>query len=152
MVTAMQKLGVFVAFLALAIGAVAQNTSVLGSWKGHMVVDRSKVPPAKSAADKALMDKRIAGGLSLTFNLSFTNDGHFKLLTHFPKSDLGPGSDATQEGAWVQKGNAVTCDFQTVNGKKTDRHTRTMTLRKGGKELVSGTFEASARILYVRSK
>ena len=101
------SLAVCCAAFALAAG------SVVGTWKGVIVMDTSKLPKPKDANQQKMMDAGIAMVKKMKITLNLKAD-----KTYAASFSGGPdGASKTSTGKWSQSGTTVTMTPQKDGGK-----------------------------------
>src|SRR5438876_11018219 len=106
MLVAQRLLVVVTAIVALS-SAVAASTPV-GTWKGHIIIDMSKLPKAPNPQAQQQMDqgvakaKQIVVTLKLSANKTYTSDA------------VGAPGDPKDNGTWSLNGKTL-----SITSKKT---------------------------------
>ncbi len=135
---------VAVAFASLTTGALA-GPSVVGSWKGHLIMDTTKMPKAPNAQAQAQMDQGMAKLKKTVISITFKGNKTFSATT----SGM-PGQDKPQNGTWTQSGNTVTLTG-TNKGPDGKAHPQTFTLSKDGKTLSTAVSGGAVKIVLARA-
>jgi hypothetical protein len=119
------------AVLLFATAAVA-GTNVVGAWKGHVEMNMSKMPPAKTPEQKQMMDKVMAQIKKMVINLNMKSDKTFTMTAIGAPPD---GKNHTMTGTWSQKGDTVNFVNKTEDGKPATGNDKTMVGTVSGKSL-----------------
>jgi len=119
-----------VAISALAVLATSSFAStIVGTWHGHVKIDRSKMPPAKDARMQSRLQEGFRQSKNAVITITFKADHTFIQAV----SGVNP-TPPTKTGTWTQAGNAVTLQG-TVNGKNVGP-SATVNLGKNDKSFV----------------
>lgn len=127
---AMKKLLALVAVASVAVCAFAQ--SPVGSWKGKILMDTSKMPKAANPQQQKAMNEAFAKVKAVTLTLNVKGNKTFTIT--IPPMMGQPGHNA--EGTWTQKGNTVTMISTKEDGKpSTKKQPQTMTMDGTGRKM-----------------
>jgi hypothetical protein len=102
--------------ILVAIAGSSFAQSVVGSWRGHLVVDRSTLPKPKSANEAQQMEKQLK--LMDTEKLSLTIRAN-KTFTFSGENMMGVPGKNTTEGIYKVSGKTMTMTAKTSDGKPT---------------------------------
>jgi len=121
-------------FIAATLGALSAcalaGPSPVGTWKGHVTIDGSKLPKAPNPQVQKARDQQIAQAGKTQITMTVKSNKTFTVTTIHG----GPQSGKPQAGTWTQSGSNVTL---TGNEKGPDGklHPQTFTLSANGKTL-----------------
>jgi hypothetical protein len=119
----MKKFLALVVVASVAVCAFAQNP--VGTWKGKIQMDASKLPKAKDATQQKQLDAAMAQVRAITITLSLNANKTYKISV--PPMGGQPGH--TGEGTWVQKGKTLTLSAIKEDGKAPkDKRPQTVTM------------------------
>lgn len=120
------------ALVFLAIASIAQS-GVLGTWKGKISIDMTKMPKME-AAEKAKVEEQMKAVLSkMVMTLVFKAD---KTFTVTVKNLPGKTGDQSAGGTWKQTGNKIAMTTTTENGKPAKKkEVQTLIVSPDGKKL-----------------
>jgi hypothetical protein len=97
------KYAVAVAAFTVVAGSAFAGTNVVGSWKGKLKFDLSKVP----AEQKQMAQQKIAMLSKMTFGLTLVKNGKFTMqISGFP-TQPGGKTPPPQTGSWSIKGGQL---------------------------------------------
>lgn len=110
---------------ALAVTCLAAS-NVLGTWKGHVVFDKAKLPKSANPAQQKQMEASLAQAAKMVITLKLTADHKFTA-----RVDGVQTKDRTDGGTWSLKGSAL-----TLTSNK-DKQKQVFTIAKNGKSFTA---------------
>lgn len=139
-----QRLVLIVTVLT-ALSASVLASSPVGNWKGHVVIDTSKMQKVKDPKMQQMIDQGIAKAKSMVISLSIKAD------KTYTASASGSGAPADKDnGTWKLAGNTLTL---TSLKKDSAQKPQAFTMSSDGKTLTlslpSGQ-GASAKVIFKR--
>ncbi|HVT14491.1 MAG TPA: hypothetical protein VHE55_19680 [Fimbriimonadaceae bacterium] len=131
------------AVAALSVQVLAAG--VVGVWKGHIVVDSSKMDKTLTPQQQQMMKQSIAATKSMVITLTMKAD-----KTYSASVSGTPGADNADTGTWKQAGNKITMTGSKPGpGGKPD--VQTLVLSKDGKSMtmtLPGQMGVSAKVIF----
>jgi hypothetical protein len=118
-----------VLLLSVLLFAVATAASVVGSWKGKVVLDTSKMKKALNAAEQQRQQQMINSSKSLALTLVFKKDGTYSATA------TGAPQGTTDSGKWSQSGNTITVTSSRKLANGTPSKPESFTMSANGKML-----------------
>lgn len=112
---------------ALAVTCFAAS-NVLGTWKGHVIFDKAKLPKSANPAQQKQMEAGLAQAAKMVITLKLTADHKFTA-----RVDGVQTKDRSDGGTWTLKGSAL-----TLTSNK-DKQKQVFTVAKNGKSLTATT-------------
>lgn len=128
---------------ALSVQALAAG--VVGVWKGHVVVDTSKMSKTLTPQQQQMIQQSIAATKSMVITLTIKAN-----KTYTASVSGAPGAPSTDTGTWKQSGNSVTMTGSKP-GPSGKPDSQTMTLSKDGKTMtlsMPAQMGVSAKVIF----
>ncbi len=138
------KLAVAAATLTFLAGSAMAATNVLGTWKGTLKINTSKLPPATSPQMKQMIDSQVAMVSKLSFSLVLSKDGTFSIKTAGLPAAAGAPSKA-ETGTWTLKGDQL-----SLTSPKDKAHAKSFTVAKDGKSFFAEEQQGVAVLTFKR--
>jgi hypothetical protein len=131
------------AFAALVTSSFADQNPV-GTWKGKVLIDTSKMKKVGDPQQQAMIEKGIAAGRNMVITIVMKAN-----KTYVASMSGGPQSPP-DSGTWSLKGNTVTMTSNKKNGKS---QSQPFTLSADGKTMsmsMPPMMGATAKVVFKR--